>query len=478
MSNKKTMSTAVQNQLRQLPAVDELLQSSVLSDWQLRVTHERLKEQIQHVLNERRQQILADDGAVAIDATSVLEDVVWRLEHMQAMTLMSCINATGTVLHTNLGRALLADEAVEAMSSVAQHYNNLEYDIAGGKRGSRYTHLQAIIKELTGAEDVLVVNNNAAAVMLYLTALVPTGSEILISRGELVEIGDSFRIPDVIQSAGAVLKEVGATNKTHLKDFERALSEETGALLRVHTSNYRIVGFHEMVADEAVVELAHAHQLPAFKDLGSGLLINLEHLGLPQEPTVSESLEAGYDVVSFSGDKLLGGPQAGIIVGKKRYIEKLKKHPLLRALRVDKFTIAALEKTLTFYLNPARAMEKIPTLRMLSRPLSALEQAADSLKEQITAHTSHYEVTMIDGQSQIGGGSYPGTYLPTKLVAITSDLCHPAELEAALRLSDDHIIARVQDEQVQFDVRTLSMSDSERIVERLHQIEEAARPRE
>ncbi|MDO4679977.1 MAG: L-seryl-tRNA(Sec) selenium transferase [Aerococcus sp.] len=469
--SKKNISPEIQNKLRQLPSVDEILSRPEIQAWSQTINHERIKQQVQQVLNETRQLILRGE-TVLIDPDTLAEKTTNKLQALGSMTLKECINATGTVLHTNLGRALLADEAVDAMLKVAKHYNNLEYDLDKGERGSRYTHLTEIIKELTGAEDVLVVNNNAAAVMLYLTALIPAGSEILISRGELVEIGDSFRIPDVIQSAGAVLREVGATNKTHLKDFERAITPETGALLRVHTSNYRIVGFHKMVPDSEVVSLAHANDLPAFKDLGSGLLINLEHLGLPAEPTVSESLVAGYDVVSFSGDKLLGGPQAGIIVGKKAYIQKLKKHPLLRALRVDKFTIAALEKTLTFYLNPDYAMQKIPTLRMLSQEIDTLQKQAEMLQGMIERETTSYHVAVIGGRSQIGGGSYPGTYLPTALVSLTSDQCSTSELEQALRLGPHHIIARINEDHVQFDVRTLLSEDMRVIAQYLKAIEQ------
>lgn len=471
MGKTTKITTAVQEKLRQLPAVDEILMVPAVREWQAEITHERVKQQVQRVLATLRQQLLSGQTEVDMTSEAVVQLTLQRLESLGAMTLEACVNATGTVLHTNLGRALLADEAVDAMATVARHYNNLEYNLTTGQRGSRYTHLTEIVKTLTGAEDVLVVNNNAAAVMLYLSALVPTGAEILISRGELVEIGDSFRIPDVIQSAGAILKEVGATNKTHLVDFERAITPETGALLRVHTSNYRIVGFHDMVADEAVVQLAHAHDLPAFKDLGSGLLMNLEHLGLPAEPTVSESLAQGYDIVSFSGDKLLGGPQAGIIVGKKAYIQQLKRYPLLRALRVDKFTIAALEKTLSFYLNPQRALEKVPTLRMLSQSEDTLKAQASALAHAIEAQTHTYHVTLASGHSQVGGGAYPATYLPTSLVAVTQAKLSAAELESALRLSEDHIIARINDEHVQFDVRTLSKADGETIVRRLQQIE-------
>ena len=290
---------------------------------------------------------------------------------------------------------------------------------------------------------------------------------MLISRGELVEIGGSFRVPDVIESVGARLKEVGATNKTHLRDYEHAITEETGALLRVHTSNYRVVGFSQVPDDKDLVALAHQHDLPAFNDLGSGLLIDLQPLGLPREPLVSEVVAAGYDVVSFSGDKLLGGPQAGILVGTKQYIDQLKRHPLLRALRVDKMTLAGLEATLQAYLKPEQAMKDIPLLQMLGQSEEKLARKAQTLADDIRALDKGYQVNIIEGQSQVGGGAFPEARLATHLVEISHPDYSESTLEQKLRQAEFPIIARTSDGKVQFDVRTLLEADSGKICQAL-----------
>lgn len=455
----------MQEKLSQLPKMDELLEDVAIAPWFEVFDRSYVKNCLNEALNQVRQAILAGED-VDISHSAVVAIAKRKLTAKKRPNLRPMINATGTALHTNLGRALLSDKAVEATQRVNARYSNLEYNVEAGERGSRYAHIEDLLKELTGAEAALVVNNNAAAVMLLLTATTQ-GQEVLISRGELVEIGGSFRVPDVIESVGARLKEVGATNKTHLRDYERAITEETGALLRVHTSNYRVVGFSQVPDDKDLVALAHQHDLPAFNDLGSGLLIDLQPLGLPREPLVSEVVVAGYDVVSFSGDKLLGGPQAGILVGTKQYIDQLKRHPLLRALRVDKMTLAGLEATLQAYLKPEQAMKDIPLLQMLGQSEEELARKAQTLADDIRALDKGYQVNIIEGQSQVGGGAFPEARLATHLVEISHPDYSESTLEQKLRQAEFPIIARTSDGKVQFDVRTLLEADSGKICQAL-----------
>lgn len=455
----------MQEKLSQLPKMDELLEEMAIAPWFEVFDRSYVKSCLNEALSQVRQAILAGED-VDISHSAVVAIAERKLIAKKRPNLRPVINATGTALHTNLGRALLSDKAVEATQRVNARYSNLEYNVEAGDRGSRYAHIEDLLKELTGAEAALVVNNNAAAVMLLLTATTQ-GQEVLISRGELVEIGGSFRVPDVIESVGARLKEVGATNKTHLRDYERAITEETGALLRVHTSNYRVVGFSQVPDDKDLVALAHQHDLPAFNDLGSGLLIDLQPLGLPREPLVSEVIAAGYDVVSFSGDKLLGGPQAGILVGTKQYIDQLKRHPLLRALRVDKMTLAGLEATLQAYLKPEQAMKDIPLLQMLGQSEEKLAHKAQTLADDIRALDKGYQVNMIEGQSQVGGGAFPEARLATHLVEISHPDYSESTLEQKLRQAEFPIIARTSDGKVQFDVRTLLEADSGKICQAL-----------
>lgn len=455
----------MQEKLSQLPKMDELLENVAIAPWFEVFDRSYVKNCLNEALNQVRQAILAGED-VDISHSAVVAIAERKLTAKKRPNLRPVINATGTALHTNLGRALLSDKAVEATQRVNARYSNLEYNVEAGERGSRYAHIEDLLKELTGAEAALVVNNNAAAVMLLLTATTQ-GQEVLISRGELVEIGGSFRVPDVIESVGARLKEVGATNKTHLRDYERAITEETGALLRVHTSNYRVVGFSQVPDDKDLVALAHQHDLPAFNDLGSGLLIDLQPLGLPREPLVSEVVAAGYDVVSFSGDKLLGGPQAGILVGTKQYIDQLKRHPLLRALRVDKMTLAGLEATLQAYLKPEQAMKDIPLLQMLGQSEEKLARKAQTLADDIRVLNKGYQVNIKEGQSQVGGGAFPEARLATHLVEISHPDYSESTLEQKLRQAEFPIIARTSDGKVQFDVRTLLEADSGKICQAL-----------
>lgn len=455
----------MKEKLQQLPAVNDILQEDLVKEWEDLYDYDVIKKAIQLAINNTRKNLLKGKD-VPVESAAIIEQASANLASIYQSSLRPTINGTGTVLHTNLGRSLLADHAVDEMIKVANQYSNLEYSLSQGERGSRYEHIRDIVIELTGAEDALMVNNNAAAVLLMLTALTK-GREVLISRGELVEIGGAFRIPDVIASCGAYLHEVGATNKTHLRDYEAGINEDTAALLRVHTSNYRLVGFTDSVSDEDFVRLAHANNLPAFNDLGSGLLLDLQEFGLPYEPTVKEMIAAGYDLVTFSGDKLLGGTQAGIIAGKKKYIDILKKHPLLRALRSDKVTIAALEGTLRLYLNRSDALRSIPTLRMICTPIEELKKRAEHFVDQLHQATDRYQAKVAPGHSQIGGGSFPGVQIPSQLVCLTAKDLSGTQLERRLRLHAHHIIARLHDGVVAFDVRTLTEDDIETIVETL-----------
>lgn len=383
--------------------------------------------------------------------------------------LKRVINATGVVLHTNLGRSLLNEEVLENIKNTSINYSNLEFDIDSGTRGSRYAHIEDIIKKITGAEGSLIVNNNAAAVMLVLSTMAKD-KEVIVSRGELIEIGGSFRIPDVMERSGAKLVDVGATNKTHLNDYEAAIGENTAALLKVHTSNYRIMGFTSSVDSKELNGLKEKYNLPLIEDLGSGVLIDLEKYGMEHEPTVQDSLEKGVDIVTFSGDKLLGGPQVGIIVGKKEYIEKMKKNPLTRAFRVDKLVIAALETILSYYIDEEDAIKKIPTLRMLTISLDELNKKAVDLEREIKLLevSSSLNIVIEDSMSEVGGGSLPLVELPTKAISINSTKFSTQKMEVFLRKSNIPIITRVYKDKLYFDLRTIREDEYKVIVETIN----------
>jgi len=368
-------------------------------------------------------------------------------------------------LHTNLGRAPLAPQAVEAVCAVASGYSTLEYDAEQGARGSRHSHVSGLLTRLTGGEAALVVNNNAAAVLLMLASLAG-GQEVIVSRGELVEIGGSFRIPEVMEQSGCTLREVGATNRTRISDYEKAIHpEKTGALLKAHTSNYKIMGFTQEVSPRELAALGAEHGLPFLYDLGSGPLLPLTPFGIADEPHVAECISAGADVVCFSGDKLLGGPQAGIIVGKSTYIDKMKNHPLARALRIDKLTLAALEATLRLYLDPELAAVQIPTLRMLSATPQSLIEAARRLAALL--RSAGDQVALLEDAGQIGGGSAPTQLLPGTVIAVTPRTVSLTELERRLRCCQPAIIARIAKERLLIDPRTIDEADFEYLAGRL-----------
>lgn len=374
-------------------------------------------------------------------------------------TLRPVINATGVIIHTNLGRALLSPAARTAMEQVARGYSNLEYDLEAGQRGSRYVHAEGLLCRLTGAEAALVVNNNAGAVLLILSALA-RGREVIISRGQLVEIGGGFRIPDVMKQSGAVLVEVGATNRTHLRDYEAAITEQTAMLLRAHRSNFRMTGFVSEPALVEVADLAHGRGLLLGDDLGSGTLLNTDDYGLSHEPTIQESLAAGADIVSCSGDKLLGGPQAGLILGRVDLIARLRRFPLTRALRVDKTTLAGLQATLLHYLK-GEATREVPVWRTIATPLETLAARAEAWAGRLAAAGLRPEV--VAGRSAVGGGSLPGETLPTRLVALRE--LPPEQLAYALRRADPPVVARVEGERLLLDPRTVQPEEEETLLE-------------
>jgi L-seryl-tRNA(Ser) seleniumtransferase len=443
--------------LRALPSVDALLLSlegvAALRD----IPRRRLTETVRDVLAAERRRVLEAGGApLAIDALA--ERVAGLLTRGGAFSLAPVINATGVVLHTNLGRALLSPLARERLVSAAQAYSNLEMDVARKERGSRYSHLEGLLRRLTGAPASLVVNNCAAAVLLALETLAH-GKEVVVSRGELIEIGGEFRIPDIMRRAGAVLREVGTTNRTHLKDYAAAIGPETGLLLKVHASNYRVVGFTASVSTAELVELGRARGVPVMEDLGSGCLVDLTRHGFPHEPTVPEVVAAGVDLVSFSGDKLLGGPQAGIVVGRGDLVERLARNPLNRALRIDKFTVAALEATLYAY-EAGDALTTIPTLAMLTEPLASIRARARRLLRRLPAGTARaLGAAIVESRSQVGGGALPTVELPTAALALGS-VARPAQgLDEALRLARPPVLGRLADDRLLLDCRTIRAAE-------------------
>ena len=455
--------------LRQLPSVDGLAQACQQGNGG-GAPASLLLEATRVVLEDKRRQILSAVSAeelsgIDVHPEALQAEVATWLARARQPQFRRVINATGVILHTNLGRALLSRAAVENVALLAAHYSNLEYDLGRGQRGDRYVAVVGLLRRLTGAEEALVVNNNAAAVLLALQAL-SAGREVVVSRGELIEIGGSFRIPDIMRSSGALLREVGTTNKTHLRDYQDAINEQTALLLKVHTSNYRIVGFTESVSREALVQLGNASQLPVMEDLGSGNLIDLAAYGLEQEPTVSAVVRAGVDVVTYSGDKLLGGPQAGIIVGKKRYVEVLKRHPLNRALRIDKLTLAALEGTLRHYLDPAAAVRDIPTLRMITAPVREINRRAQRLLRQVKgAVAGDWTVSVQAGSSEVGAGALPLTEIPTRVLSVRSPHVSAADIERRFRRHDPPVLGRIQQETFLLDMRMVQDHEVPEVVQ-------------
>lgn len=457
--------------LRNIPKVDEAMTFSAVEELSSSTYRPILLEGIREEIKSYRDLILSLENENLenyIRSQKDWEDAfIKRIKIKQEPSLKKMINGTGVIIHTNLGRSLLNETVLEDFVASAGAYNNLEYNIEKGQRGSRYDHVISTIVKITGAEDALLVNNNASAVLLILQAF-SSGGNAIVSRGELVEIGGSFRIPEIMKLSGTELIEVGATNKTHLSDYEEAINDETKLLMKVHQSNFKMMGFTESVDNEELKALADKYDLPLYEDLGSGVFINLDKYGLSHEPTVLESVKKDVDIISFSGDKLLGGPQAGIIIGKKKYIEKMKKHQLLRALRVDKMTIFLLEETLKLYLDEKIAIQKIPTLRMITVTREELIEKAAAFMEEVKSEK--IDIKLVNGFSQVGGGSMPTEEIPTVLMSIQIPGLSSNELEEKLRLSPDHIIGRIQDNEYLLDPRTLQERDYPLIAEQLQNI--------
>ena len=440
-----------------LPSVDSLLNEEKIKELAAIFPHDLVVDLIRENLDSCRTSISQAKELPAL--SEIVENIYNRGQALARPSLRPLINATGVILHTNLGRAPLSEKAIAAMNTISRGYNNLEFDIASGERGSRHTHTETLLCRLTGAEAALVVNNNAAAVLLGLSALAKR-KEVIVSRGQAVEIGGGFRIPEVMRQSGAKLIEVGTTNCTYIRDYEQAITPQTTALLRVHSSNFRVVGFTQMVTIKEMVALAEAHNLMVFDDLGSGCVLDTTQFGLSPEPTVQESIASGVGLAFFSGDKLLGGPQAGIIVGKKVYIDKLKKHPLVRAMRLDKTRIAGLAATLIHYVK-GEALREIPVWQMISMPLAEIDRRAG-----IWAKSVDNLARVIDGESLIGGGSLPGTALPTRLVAI-GDAKRPGlaqKVARYLRHQETPIVGRINDNIMLLDPRTVPPQEDEMVI--------------
>jgi L-seryl-tRNA(Ser) seleniumtransferase len=453
--------------LRQLPSVDALLNSPYCSELQVAFGRPLTLEGLRSILADAREAI----GSGELESTPTDHELLDRtrvwLESNLAPTLFPVINATGVIVHTNLGRAPLSEAALSAVHGAAAGYSNLEYNTEAGERGSRTVHAAELLKQVTGAEDALVVNNNAAAVLLMLTGLC-SGGEVIISRGQLVEIGGGFRVPDIMAQSGARLVEVGTTNRTHLYDYERAITPDTAAILVAHHSNYKIIGFTSEPSLDELAELARANDIPLLFDQGSGALLDVSPFGLDHEPTVIEGLEAGADLVAFSGDKLLGGPQAGILCGRGDLIEVLKRHPLARAMRADKLCLAGLASTLTHYMRN-EALDSIPVWQMIGRPVEEIDEVAGQWVSRLAEVGVAAQV--LDGRSRVGGGSLPGSSLPTKLVAV---LAANAELLAArLRQAEHPVIARIQEDRLLLDPRTVLPWQANALLDTL--IEESTR---
>lgn len=447
---------------RKFPSIDKLLQNPTLVELAQIYGREVIVDVARETLDFQRREILA--GQIYPGDDVLVERISARLQAVVSPTLQPVINATGVVIHTNLGRSPLSDDVLQAMRMAGAGYSNLEYDLVLGERGSRYVHAEALLCRLTGAEAALLVNNNAGAVLLALSALA-ANREVVISRGQLVEIGGGFRIPDVMAQSGARLVEVGTTNRTYSRDYAEAITGQTAALLRVHSSNFRIMGFVHQPSLLELAELAHDHGLVLMDDLGSGTLLDTAPFGLPHEPMVQESIAAGADLVTFSGDKLLGGPQAGIIVGRADLVARLRKHPLTRALRVDKTTLAGIQANLLHYVK-GEALAKIPIWRMMALTVEEIATKAQAIIDDLDPKQAHCQ--LIEGRSMIGGGSLPEESLPTVLIAISAE--HPTQLATMLRTGTPAIVARIEGDRLVLDLRTVLSHEEPALIARLREL--------
>ena len=463
------MDSAKETLFRQIPSVDALLQTEPMRQWATSVPRLILVDAVRGAVEDTRGFIARGSCGGATEASIrefILAKADARIRRAAGPYYRRAINATGIILHTGLGRAVLPARAVEQIQEHLAGYSVLQVDTDTGKRSRRDERLEWLLRQLTGCEAATVVNNNAAATMLVLGA-VAAGKEVIVSRGQLVEIGGSFRLPDVMAASGARLVEVGTTNKTHARDYEKAITDSTAAILRVHPSNYKIVGFTAEVPLPELVEIAHARGLTLIDDVGAGALLDFSRFGFTDQATLPDSVRAGADVITCSADKLIGGPQGGIILGKAALIEKIRKNPLARILRVGKMTLAALEATLSLFLDEATALSEVPTLAMLSRSLTDIGQAADRIAQQVTENARAATVMTLDGQSEMGSGSMPAQPIPTRLVSVTSEHMTPDELAARLRRREPPVFARIQEDRVLLDPRTLLEGEEEIVIEAL-----------
>ena len=453
---------------RSIPKVDVLLENpdivTLIENHHRDVVVDVIREEIDKLRNFIKEN--DDINLIEEKINNLIENIKISTEKVYSYNIKKVINGTGTILHTNLGRAIISKKHADYLSEVVTSYSNLEYNLEEGKRGERYSHFEKLICKITGAEAAMAVNNNAAAVMLVLSSMAAE-REVIVSRGELVEVGGKFRIPDVMKSSNAHLVEIGTTNKTHLEDYEDAISENTGAFLKVHTSNFKILGFTESVSIEELCKLGREKDIPVIEDIGSGVLIDLSKYGLEYEPTVQDSIKAGVDVVSFSGDKLLGGPQAGIIVGKKKYIDKMKKNPLTRAFRIDKFTATILEMIFHEYLNEEDAIKNIPVLSLITKDLKEIEKNANALFNKIENLENVADINVEDTLSQIGGGSLPAERIKSKSVTIMPKNISTQSLEAKLRAGKNPVVGRISEEKLILDMRTVLEDEIDILAQKL-----------
>lgn len=455
--------------LQNIPSVDKLLNLDPINQLIQIYGRSLTIDCIRIQLDIYRKKIIQDQiNLLSMD--KIIDDIRDVLIKQTSPSFKQVYNLTGTILHTNLGRAILPEKAIQAVVNAMKNPSNLEYEIENGKRGDRDVHLRDIVQKLTSAEDVTVVNNNAAAVFLCLNTL-GLKKEVIVSRGELIEIGGSFRLPDIMKRAGSKLVEVGTTNRTHRVDYETAITKQTGLLLKAHTSNYLIEGFTKSVSVEELASIGQKFNIPTMYDLGSGSLVNFKNFGLPSEPTISEILKQGVDIVTFSGDKLLGSTQAGIIVGKKEWIQKIKKNPLKRILRVGKMTIACLESTLRLYLNPDTLSQELPTLKIFTRPKEDIFQTCIKIKNHLDNKLSHCTISIIESNTEIGSGSLPSQTIPTFCIKIESTQKSLTKIENSLRKLPIPIIARMENKSILFDMRMIFADEESIFIENLNFLE-------
>lgn len=461
-----------QNLLRAIPNVEKCLQSLFARSETEHVPVILVKNAVRSVLDELRRKIIDGEkiSSSGLKLKSLLPLFLERIEKEQQYRFRRVINCTGVIIHTNLGRSILPVEAMKRLQDAGAHYSNLEFDLETGQRGSRYSHVEKLLCDLTGAEAALVVNNNAAAVLIVLETLAKK-REVIVSRGQLVEIGGSFRVPDVMARSGATLVEVGATNRTHIRDYVNALTEETALLLKVHCSNFKIIGFTQEVNLEELVQIGRENNVPVMEDLGSGCFIDLSRFGLMKEPTVQETVASGVDVVTFSGDKLLGGPQAGIIIGKRDIVEQIKKNPMNRAMRIDKFTLAGLESILRLYLDENRALQEIPTLSMIAEPVESVKRRANRLAKRIKTHLADScMVQVMEAVSRVGGGAMPEQNLASYAVVLEPLSVTVSRLETLLRKLDLPVIGRIEEDRLFLDMRTVADDEVPLLAESLRDV--------